>query len=590
LITTASSDARSAGVLWLLEISLVVLLVSSAPAQGRVDHIFIVVNENRSFDTFFATFQNEVSSLPAYGAKAVGQCSTSSPSNILRGCYTETDCGGKIGTTAYCHRGSALEGLFTAQRHTGAYVAVTHNLANGQDYNCGHAWAAGMFDINGGAMNGFDQSKTCGGPTYSTSPLTYYNHSDFCGYAGGTLSGGLCSMPTLWNYAEQGTLMDHFYASLIGPSYPNHLYLISAQANEAVENPDDAVINNWNCDSPVIINGSIKNPTPPYSPPYTYPGSLGSVSVTTGLYYRGGQCSNGASCRCNAEAGIHTVPTNAICSDAADCGSANPTCTIALDSTASGCVGGTKGCLCPNVTTIADQMDAAGVTWHYYTPIGNGADGYSWNPVSYVQHLRFGPDWTKDVSYPGDKPGDTADITSFQTAVTKCTTAPTCTSLAQVVWISTGEPQNGHPVVPGTNVVQSNQAWTVSVVQAITQNPTVYDHSIIFIVYDDWGGFYDHITPPSITNTSWGVRVGAICVGPFCQNGISHQAYEFSSILRCIESPPGGVWSVSNLGQQDTNPNVVNICSAPGTVTNGEWSSGGVINLAGGGGRIDRKP
>jgi len=657
--------------------------VSSALGQGRVDHIFFIVKENRSADMYFGTYQNSTPGLSGYGAQAVGQCRAGSANNALAACYSDSDCDG---TTGACLRGSALENSGTCDNVTQfclsakRYVTkdiypLKHNYANGGDYDCAHGFGSGTHDVNNGLMDKFDLQ--CGGKTSANSPFTYYNQTDFCSYAGGViLSNGQCSVDTLWNYAINGTFMDHFFASMLGPSYPNHLYLIAGQSNQAVDNPAPTGSinpNNWNCDSAVIMNGAITTPTAPYTPPYTYPINTGSFSTDldsfgSNYYYKGGQCNasadsgkQGNACIChNPNKNSYKLATNAdcgsgtnnctICTDQTHCGTINQNnCTVSATSqnTASGCVGGTKGCLCPNVTTIADQMDAAGVTWHYYAPT-SGSNGYRWNPISYIQHLRFGNDWTKNVSPAGSS---ITDISTFSSAVSNCSTAPTCSSLAKVVWVSTGGNSSGHPGSTSQNIVQADQSWTVSVVQAIQANPTVYSHSIIFILWDDWGGFYDHVVPPSISNSSWGIRVPAICVGPFCQNGVSHVPYEFSSLLQCVETPPynsitswsiknnvatfrvsnslvagqtvalsgfttstffngqtvtvsstglsssqfqatfmhanasrteaGQVapWAVANLGQQDTNGSVNNICAPPGAVSSGEWTTGGVINL-----------
>jgi phospholipase C len=644
---------------WVTAVALT-LFAGSAFGQGRVDHIFIIVKENRSFDSYFGTFQN-VAGLSGAGAQPIGQCTSAAAADGLQGCYSDADCGGTVGA---CLRGTALEGNLTAKLSKGGTKVLVHNYAAGKDFSCTHTFGAGFKDVNGGQMNGFDAQ--CGGGNGATAPFTYYNHTDFCGYAGGTLTNGLCSLPTIWNYAQQGTLMDHFFASMLGPSYPNHLYFIAGQSNEAVNNPigGEGGPNNWNCDSAILSGGTVTTPQPPYNPPYVYPINVGSYTASTSQMYLGGQCNasadagkQGNACACYGKAGsVNSPPT--LCTDTPDCGVTNAdNCSALNNSKISGCVGGSKGCICPNITTIGDEMDAAGVTWKYYAQTA-GSNGYQWNPISYIQHLRFGNDWANNVAYPGKNSKDTSSITSsskFYQDVTACTTAPTCSSLAQVVWLSTGQPQNGHPG-GSTNVVQADQSWTASVVQTIEQNSTVYNHSIIFITWDDWGGFYDHIAPNVISNTSWGIRVGAICVGPFCQNGISHANYEFSSFLKCIENPPASTitawsitgniatftvlngfvagenvtlsgfptstffngqtvavlssglsstqfeadfthangnaaetgnaaeWAVSNLGQQDTNANVNNVCAPPGTVTGGEWTSGGVINLAGGGG------
>jgi phospholipase C len=634
-------------------------LFGQTTTGARIDHIFVIFNENRSFDHLFATYQNANASSSGFGAKPIGQCSATAPSNAFFGCYVETDCGGTNGSTNYCSRGSALEyPTFVAKTSTGATVSVMHNPSAGNDLNCFHVYSNTITDVDSGLMDKFDTGCAVAiGQTVSNA-FVYYNHTDYCSYAGGTLASGVCSLPTLWNIAESGVVMDHFFASQIGPSYPARLYLIAGTSAESADIPPNT--SSWSCNYAMTT----ASPVPTSTTPGWYQQSVGSVTLSAeyGLanntYYHGGQCTTGpninSACICAETANNATCTT-----DTTDCGSGN-TCTVALNNAASGCVGGTKGCICPNVTTVGDLADTAGVTWHWWGPLANG-NGFEWNAFSYIQHIYFGADWATNVSAPGST---SSTVDKLITAINNCTTVPTCTSLTQLNWVQTGEPQNGHPQNnASTNYIQSNQSWTTSVVSAIQNNPTVYQHSLIIILWDDFGGFYDHIPtftgPTQLDNLGWGPRIAAMAIGPFVQGGVSHTPFEFSSVLQCMESPPylpvgpftltqvngsggyvgtitGGAsnayagvlftitgfsngannltkamatastattltfsattspcisgcgtdtatsvapWSLGNLGKRDINAAVNNLCTAPGTVTNAEWTTGGIVNM-----------
>jgi phospholipase C len=67
-----------------------------------------------------------------------------------------------------------------------------------------------------------------------------------------------------------------------------------------------------------------------------------------------------------------------------------------------------------------------------------------------------------------------------------------------------------------------------------------WQDSAIFVLWDDWGGFYDHVAPPMVDQYGLGFRVPALLISPYArQNYVSHQTYEFSSFLTLIEDQFG---------------------------------------------------
>jgi phospholipase C len=97
-------------------------------------------------------------------------------------------------------------------------------------------------------------------------------------------------------------------------------------------------------------------------------------------------------------------------------------------------------------------------------------------------------------------------------------------------------------------------SWVASVVNAIGGSP-YWDSTAIIVVWDDWGGFYDHVVPP--LRDKWGglgFRVPMIIVSPYAREGqstegyISHTNYEFGSILKFVEN----IWDLGQLGTTDT--------------------------------------
>jgi phospholipase C len=192
---------------------------------------------------------------------------------------------------------------------------------------------------------------------------------------------------------------------------------------------------------------------------------------------------------------------------------------------------------CSDYTTLADLMDKAGVTWRYYTPAQTAA-GYIWSAYQAIKHIRQGPDWSTDVISPEttiltDLPGNNP-------------------SLAQVTWVTPSAANSDHlkstKYLPGTTT-PAGPAWVTSVVNAIGASP-FWSSTAIFIVWDDWGGFYDHVKPPQQDYMGLGFRVPLIVVSPYAKKGyVSKTQHEFASILHFTEEAMG----LPSLHSQDPN-------------------------------------
>ncbi len=60
--------------------------------------------------------------------------------------------------------------------------------------------------------------------------------------------------------------------------------------------------------------------------------------------------------------------------------------------------------------------------------------------------------------------------------------------------------------------------------------------SAIFLAWDDWGGFYDHVRPPRVDANGYGLRVPALLISPYARKGrIDHQTLSFDAYLKFIE-------------------------------------------------------
>ncbi len=94
--------------------------------------------------------------------------------------------------------------------------------------------------------------------------------------------------------------------------------------------------------------------------------------------------------------------------------------------------------------------------------------------------------------------------------------------------------------------VRTGQAFMADVVHAFMESPQ-FARGALFIVYDEWGGFFDHVRPPRVPDIrnsrdlaedygQMGLRIPSIAVSPFVQRGhVAHSTYGFESILKMIE-------------------------------------------------------
>jgi phospholipase C len=99
--------------------------------------------------------------------------------------------------------------------------------------------------------------------------------------------------------------------------------------------------------------------------------------------------------------------------------------------------------------------------------------------------------------------------------------------------------------------VRSGQKFVKGVIQSLMRS-SVWDRSAFLLVYDDWGGWYDHVEPPQVDEHGYGFRVPAILVSPYARRGhIDSTVLDFTSILRFIEDN----WDLASISERDANAN-----------------------------------
>lgn len=264
-----------------------------------------------------------------------------------------------------------------------------------------HSHSTALEAYNNGSMNGFVYAET--------SPMTmgYYNGSD---------------IPYLWDYASKYVLMDNYFSSVMGPSLPNHLYLIAGQSEGIVDD-----LSNYCFSSPVIM----------------------------------------------------------------------------------------------------DELNSKGVSWKFYS--GNDTTTANvWDPlpacssVQRNQSLAAGLVLTSQFA---------SDVESG--------------NLANVSWVVPTGPESQHP----PNDIVTGENYLVAQINAVMDSK-YWSSTAIFLTWDDYGGWFDHVAPPQVDAYGYGFRVPCLVISPYAKEGfIDNTQSDHTSILKFIET----IYSLPPLASRDAN-------------------------------------
>jgi phospholipase C len=180
--------------------------------------------------------------------------------------------------------------------------------------------------------------------------------------------------------------------------------------------------------------------------------------------------------------------------------------------------------------TLRDLLDAKSVSWKYYAPpYVNNSAGALWNAFAAIDAVRNGPEWNTNISTP--EQNVLTDISGGK--------------LPAVSWVIPDQPSSDHPNGKGGKDI--GPSWVAQVVNAVGTS-SYWKNTAVVVVWDDWGGFYDHIAPQQLDSGGLGFRVPAIVISAYVPAGqISHTAYEFGSILKFVEA----TFKLGSLGTTD---------------------------------------
>jgi len=174
--------------------------------------------------------------------------------------------------------------------------------------------------------------------------------------------------------------------------------------------------------------------------------------------------------------------------------------------------------VCWDPTTLGDELDGANQSWAFY---GQYYSGSPWLWIAYqaINHIYNGPDWGNDIIHPPSQ-----FLTDVQNG-----------KLRAVTWVTPTWQNSDHA---GSNST-SGPSWIASVVNAVGQS-SFWDSTAIFIMWDDYGGWYDSEPPAYVDYDGLGLRLPLLIISPYAKQGyVTHTHYEHGTILKFVEETFG---------------------------------------------------
>ncbi len=198
--------------------------------------------------------------------------------------------------------------------------------------------------------------------------------------------------------------------------------------------------------------------------------------------------------------------------------------------------------LLANTPTIFDRLQAAGVSWKFYVEnydptityrdqsnAGNKASQVIWVPLLNFDRFIDDPKLSSHI----------VDLDQYYTDLQ----AGTLPAVSYIVPSGASEHPPQKPVT-GERTVKN-------LIQQLMRS-TSWNSSAFLLLYDDWGGWYDHVKPPQVDNFGYGLRIPALLVSPYARKGfIDNTQLDFTSVLKFIEQN----WNVPTLASRDATAN-----------------------------------
>lgn len=463
--------------------------------MGQIKHVIVIYAENRSFDNLYGLFPGANGISEAMKNYAPQKDRDGSVLATLPPTWTST---GAADPTYATEKLPNKPFLIPATPGAWTPDKATRDLV--------HRFYNNQMQINGGKNDMFAAYSDAGGLS-----MGYYDGSSMA----------------MWKLAQQYTLADNFFMGTFGGSYQNHIYLACACASQNSA-PPASNVSKVNADGKSLTldaasPASAMQGPPKYVADKAYsPDGYGINTLQAPYQPSGNAPVAGGDLKLADPAAASTLPPQ-------------------------------------TQATIGDRLSDKNVSWAWY---GQGfkaalADGTQ-DPsvkrsVIYTGAINFQPHHQPYNYFAKYAPGTQAradhlkDTDDFDAAL-KAGTLPA---------VSFIKPQGSLNQHPGYTDVMQGDAYVASIVNAVKASSSWKDTAII-VTYDENGGFWDHVAPPSSAGSSdrWGPgsRIPAIIISPYAKKGfVDHTQYDISSILRFITErfnlvPLDGLKTRSNNG------------------------------------------
>lgn len=383
--------------------------VAATRGLRKIKHIVMIMQENRSFDSYFGTFPG-ADGIPMKNGRPMACLPTGKGTGCIRPFpdHHDVNGGGPHG-------------------ETGFHQSLNHGRMNGF-VRAAAAAATGCADVNDPHCtngNGLDAAG-------------YHTQSD---------------IPNYWAYARHFVLQDHMFEPIHSWSLPSHLWLLSDWAARCrTKDP-------YTCTN---MNGPI------HKPPNGWVGD-----------------------------GKHPLARNPIYA----------------------------------WTDLTYLLHKNHISWGYYVAPGTEPDCADGDATSCAP-VKQGPD-TPGIWNP------LPNFTDVRADHQLSDIAPTSKFLRQartghlpaVSWVVPSGKTSEHP----PHRVSVGQSYVTNLINTVMSGPG-WKSTAIFVAWDDWGGFYDHVHPPKVDRNGFGFRVPGFLVSPYARRGyVDHQTLSFDAYVKFIE-------------------------------------------------------
>jgi phospholipase C len=446
---------------------------TNPPTATPIKHLIVIFQENVAFDHYFATYPKAANPDPRFSFHA--SPNTPSINRLTAGLLTNN---------------TNLANPFRLDRSQATLIALC---------NPDHDYTTLQREFNGGLMDKFVENSGLQSQKNCDPKLVM-------GYFDGN------TIPALWSYAQHYAMSDNFYSSIIGPSFPGHLNLVSGQTHGATPtNIKDNVVNGTVIgDISSVFDDCSKGRNELISMSGKNIGDLMNEKGISWGWFQGG-----------------FKPSGTSADNKAVCGYAHPN--IAGE----------------NVTDYVVHHEP----FQYYESTAN------------PHHL---PPTSAAMVGKTDQANHQYDLSDFWNAFR-------IGNLPAVSFLKAPQYQTGHP---GKSDPIDEQAFLAPIVLRL-QNSPQWRSTAIIIAYDDSGGWYDHVMPPIVSQSNdpkydsllgstglcghapseqiyqdrcgYGARLPMLVLGPHAKvNYVDHSITDQSSILRFIEDN----WGLGRIGNQ----------------------------------------